>query len=238
MLSKKHKSNAPIAYDDGDHKLVYYLDNKKGDGVEHMVAKGKFIPWFYKDTVMYISGRRGSGKSTYCNDYMQAFSQTSDGPIYYITRFEYDPSVDLPDRGRWVNVKDIDQFRIDDLKGSLLVFDDINDAYLTKKQETAIAKLIQDVLENSRHFNISTLITSHMISNYKATRIILNECSGLVVYPEFSNQHQIKYALDKYFGLSKGQINQIYDLKGSRWVQIESVYPKYILTQHECYIYK
>jgi energy-coupling factor transporter ATP-binding protein EcfA2 len=236
MLSKIHKSNAkPVAFDTGDEQLVFY---SKSYGNKQLDAVKEFNPWWFGDALVYVCGRRGSGKSTYCNQYIKSYTEATDGKVFFVSRFEDDPSIDLPERSMRIPISSLGDFPISDLQDSLIVFDDIHNAGLSPAEQKYLQSYILDVMENSRHFNLSCLITSHMVTNYSKTRAILNECSALVVFPSYSNNYQIERALKLYFGLSKIQIAKIMAIENSRWVQVQTIQPKFILTQKEIYTYE
>jgi len=233
MFSKKLKNDDksyPIAYDDGDKKLVYYNTDK---GEPHLKAVGNFRPWFWGDAVIYVCGRRGSGKSTYCNEYIKSYVSATDGKVFFVSRFQDDPSITLPERSMRLDITDLECVELEELSNSLIVFDDIHNSSYSRQEVNYLQKFILDVIQNSRHFDLSCLITSHMISNYQKTRDILSELSALVIFPQYSTGYQIERALRVYIGLSKKQIHDIFELSGSRWVHIQVIGQKFILTQKE-----
>lgn len=230
------KYTKPLAYDTGDNEIVYWTDK---DGVESYDAVGEFEPQYFGDAVVYVVGRRGSGKSTYCSAYLNSYYLQTMNKVFYVSRFQTDPSVELPERGLNIGIDDLPELTIEDLSNSLIVFDDIHSASLSKKEADYLHKFIIDTIENSRHFGISCLVTSHLATNYSKTRPILNEASSVVVYPEFSNAYQIIRMLSTYFDFSKPQIDHLFELgKKSRWVQVQTTNPKFILTSERIEIYK
>jgi hypothetical protein len=235
MLSiEKTPNSKPVAIEKKNNQLIYY---KKNENHSRLETQTEYEPWFFGDALVYVCGRRGSGKSTYCNIYIKNYVEATDGRVFLISRFEVDPSINLPERGMFIPIAQIENISMEDMKDSLIVFDDIHSAQLTPQQTKKLHSFILDVMENSRHFNLSSLITSHMITNYSKTRAILNECSAIVIFPAFSNNYQIERALKVYFGLTNEQISKIMNVKNSRWVQVQTVQPKFILSQKEIYTY-
>ena len=234
MFSKQSNSSSdrPVALDSGDQKLVYY---SKNHGVQRLQAIGKFEPFYWGDAVVYICGRRGSGKSTYANLYIKNYVKATDKRVFFMSRFEEDPSVQLPERSMRLSLEDIDEYDFHDMNDSLIVIDDINNAQLTPKQIKSVKRFIGDVIENSRHINTSIVMTSHLCSSYSSTRSILNEASSIVVYPQFSNQYFIEQCLTRYYGLKKDSINHILTITNSRWININTIEPKFILTEKEIF---
>ena len=243
MLSRSQNSESiPIAFDTDEklpdsQKLIFFHSEMENSN-EHIIAKDQFQPWFWGDTISYICAKRGAGKSTYCNEYITSYVKATDGRVFLVSRFESDPSLQLPERGLQLSIDELMGLEMSDLENSLIVFDDIHNVNYSKKETSFLESFILDLIENSRHFSLSALITSHLITKYAKTRAILNECSSLVIFPQYSNKHQIDYALKQYFGFDNQQIKQIYQLKQSRWVQIQTTIPKFILTQHEIFIYE
>lgn len=234
-LSKKRlRKSIPICIDKDDGEIVYYTESKNTDRME---SKKGFEPYHYGDSVIYVSARRGAGKSTFCNMYIHNYVKATDGRVFLISRLRSDPSIKLPERGMRIPIKDLYLVEMRDMKDSLVVFDDISDAKLTKKEATYLNMFIIDIIENSRHFNVSVIITSHMMADYQKTRPYLYESSAVVIYPQFSNLSQIEKVMKNYYSLSDRQIDEIFNCV-SRWVYISTIAPKYVLSQNEVYTYK
>lgn len=252
MLSyKQTKNSRPIAINKENNELIYINKNTCSDEKR---LNGKFEPFYpLNDQLIYIVGRRGCGKSTFCNTYIKNYVEATDGRVFIISRFNSDPSINLPPRAMFVPLNELNDVNIEDFKNSLLVFDDIHNSSLTAAQTKKIHSFVLDVMENSRHHNVSALITSHMATNYSKTREILNESNAIVVYPEYSNPYQIERALKVYYGLSNDLIKYIMNtgsrwiyvnknqknimFAGSRWVYINTTKPKYIMTENEIFTY-
>jgi hypothetical protein len=194
------------------------------------------VPWFTGDSVIYVSARRGAGKSTFCSKYMKVYSLVTNGRVFLISRLANDPSIKLQKNGMRIPIKNLDGITLEDLSDSLLVFDDIEDAKLSKNEKNRLYSFIIDAIENSRHFNISIMITSHMISNYAKTRPFLYESNAIVVFPKFSNASQISRALQTYYSFNKSQIEKVFNSE-SRWVMIYTVGCKVVISEHDIYCY-
>ena len=213
------------------------------DRVKHtlssLVSKKGFEPFHPAngDRVYFIAAARGSGKSTWCNTYIKNYVESTDGRVFFISRFESDPSIQLPERGMRISIPDLMTLNLSDLHDSLLVFDDINDSHFSTKERAFLQNYIIDCIENSRHYNTSCLISSHQVSNYSRTRHILAEMSGLVVFPQHSTAFQVERGLRYYLGLSKQQTAEIME-NPDRWVLVQSRKPKYVMSQHRLYEYK
>ncbi len=187
--------------------------------------------------IKYVCGPEGVGKSTYLRGYMKYYKEVyPKRDIFLFSRLPSDKAIDYLkpkrvkiDESLYENPIDI----IEELPhGRLIVFDDI-DTVRDKKISAAISKLKNDILEVGRHNNIDTLISSHLINgnNRNDTRQILNSAHSLTVFPKGGNSYQINYALSKYFGLTKPQIEKIMKLP-SHWATINKKYPPYVLHEN------
>jgi hypothetical protein len=241
MLTKEKCGNesVPITIELPSNKLIWYTPTSDDPlvGVKSFTTNDSFEPWHWSDAVIYVCGRRGSGKSYYVNLYLKNYYQYTSNRVFYFSRFEQDPSINLPDRSMWIQVKDIESCDLNDMKNSLMIFDDINDSRLTLKDQKNLQKFILDTIENSRKFGISCILTSHMIYGTKFSQTILSEMSSLVVFPQFSNKYQIERALSYYMKMTKEQIETLKNTQ-DRWVQIEVNNPQFVLSEHELYLYQ
>ena len=104
-----------------------------------------------------------------------------------------------------------------------------------KKLLNEVNELKNDLLETGRHENVYVVITSHIINKYRETKIVLNECTSLTIYPKSGSSYQIKYVLSHYFGLDSKQIDKILNLP-SRWVTVFKSYPMCVLYSKGCYL--
>jgi hypothetical protein len=197
------------------------------------------LPRFNKTERCFIAGQTECGKTFYCRKYLEQLRKVfPDKKIYVFSDVEHDDEIDC--------LKNIVRFKLDDellnkdpirpekFKDSICVFDDVDSI-----QNPALLKYIQalrdSLLRRGRHEDISCLITSHLLTNYKDTRIILNECNSLTVFCRSGSSHGIKYLLNKYVGLDKKQIQKAMDLP-SRWITIHKNHPQYILYEKGAYL--
>lgn len=196
-----------------------------------------------KRQVSYIAGPAGSGKSTMAVKMIKRFLKVHpDKPFYLFSRSSYkdDPAFN----GMRVNQIMIDESLIkqpiDITKelpgGAIVLFDDVN-TILDDKVKKAVEKLMNDIMEVGRKFEVWIVITSHLVipSEKKFARTVMNEAQTLTVFPKSGSAQQITYALKQYFGLTKQQIEKIIQLP-SRWVQISKSYPMYVVYEHGVYI--
>jgi hypothetical protein len=183
------------------------------------------LPEFKKTFRYYICGPAGSGKSYYIGRLLKNMRKVCPKKkIYIFSDVNEDPELD--------SIGNIIRFKLDDdlvdkkpinpeiLADSVCVFDDI-DSIQNPKLLQVIEKLRDSLLRTGRHYGegISVIVSNHLMTNYKSTRIILNECNAITFFPKSGATDAIKYTLKKYVGMSKNDINKIFDLP-SRWVTV------------------
>ncbi len=185
----------------------------------------------------YACAASGGGKSTFVANYAAEYKKLfPKNDVFIFSRLESDDVLDKlkPKRIR-IDDELVDKpIQPDELDKSLVIFDD-TDTIREKNIRNAIISLKNDLLETGRHQNIYIMITSHLMNNYKETRIVLNESHFIVIFPNASSTYSIKYCLEKYYGLGKKDIEKVLKLK-SRWIMIFRNFPRYVLSEHQCYI--
>lgn len=243
-----YNKGKPIArFISGKNKGVKTLnisekENKDNIGVD-VYFRDELIPVpdITKRQILYIAGPSGAGKTTMISHYIDTFKKVfKNTPIIIFSRKKSDPALD--NKNIWWFP--IDERIIEDpiditqeIKGgALIIFDDcatIQDDKLRK----SVSKLMADILEVGRQYNIYCIITSHLINpnERKDGRIIFNELDNLVIFPKSGNKYQMNYALNKYFGFDKKIIERILNLN-SRWVLINKTYPNYCLYENGAFI--
>lgn len=187
---------------------------------------------------LYIAGPSGSGKSTYAANYLREYKKAyPDNPIVLFSRKPEDDVLDQLDPIRikldFENMID-NPLTLDDLKDTACIFDDI-DTISNKEIKEAVQSLRDDILEVGRSYHITCISTSHLLTNYKATRTLLNEATSITFFPKSGSSHGIKYCLKQYCGVNdKAQLKKILNLP-SRWVTIQKTYPMYCLYSFGAY---
>jgi hypothetical protein len=189
--------------------------------------------------ILYITGQSGSGKSfytaQYCIQYKAIYPKRN---IYLFSALTDDKgSLDLVKGIKRVKLDNDfindDDITIDELKESLVIFDDVDN--LSKSLKSKIWTLMNSILQTGRHTKTSAIITYHLPSNSHETRLILNECHSITFFPATMGGAKLKYLLDAYLGLDKNEIRRIKAIK-SRWITVFKTYPKVILSQYEAFI--
>ena len=110
----------------------------------------------------------------------------------------------------------------------MVIFDDYDT--FTGDAEKVITKLIDDLATMGRHTNTTMLCLSHYLTQYKKTRLILNEATHIVVYPQATSYHALLYLLKNYVGVDEEDIKQLRK-SGSRWLCFGKNFPQYVITQ-------
>jgi energy-coupling factor transporter ATP-binding protein EcfA2 len=181
-----------------------------------------------------ICGASGSGKSTYCKNYIIEYNKAyKNRPVYLLSNLDKDETLD--------SLKIISRIKIDeqllkdpltvkDFKDCLVIFDDV-EIIPNKFIKRAVYQLLDEIIMTGRHFNISCLMVSHAGTGNEVKRI-LQECHFFVYFPWGQN---LKYTLEKYLGLDNKQIRQIKATK-SRWACVFKNYPQAVLTEKHLFL--
>ena len=189
---------------------------------------------------MYIAGPTGSGKSHYIGALLQQLRRVHrNKPIIIFSDVGKDPALDkLGNVTRFTIDEELlesgKQIDVQKLADSIVIFDDI-DSINPKPLREYIEKFRDALLRRGRHENITTICTSHLLTNRNETRVVLNECSHVTVFPRAGAAHAIQYLLDHYVGLDKHQIQRIKKLP-SRWVTIHTHAPQHVIHQRGIYL--
>lgn len=208
------------------------------------LAEGYFTPLPDENVrrVVLICGPAGSGKSTYAGEWIRNYSKLfPENQIFGFSRGNLvsDPAFQGLSITQIPVSEDIVMNPIDICnelsEGSLVLFDDCT--FQNPKFQKAMHDLMIQIMEIGRKLEITCVIINHLIiDNCKAfSRVLLNECTSLTVFPKSSSTQQIRYSLKTYWGFNNKQIDQFL-ATDSRWCTFMKEYPGCILTQYECYI--
>ena len=195
------------------------------------------LPQKYSERI-YIAAPSGSGKSTFIGEYLKQLRILyPQRKIYIFSRVENDKPLDRFKNLERVNLTKFatEEHEVEDFKGGILIFDDI-DTILDKAIVSRLRNFRNDVLEVGRHFKITCISTSHLITNFHATRTLINEAQSVVVFPKGGSFGQIRGFLERYLGFDKKLIQQIKDMP-TRWLFIHKEYPQYIIYQKGAIIF-
>ena len=187
------------------------------------------LPQKYSERI-YVPAPSGSGKSTFIGEYLKQLRIIyPKRKIVIFSRVDKDEPLD-----RFKNLERIDLTsfaadppNVESFEGNILIFDDI-DTILNKQIVKILRHFRDDVLEVGRHYKITCISTSHIITNFLATRTLINEAQAVVVFPKGGSFGQIRGFLDRYMGFDKELIEVIRTLP-TRWLYIHKEYPQYII---------
>lgn len=211
------------------------------DKARHRVyeAADKLQPCPRLDTreCLYVAGKSGSGKSTYTAAYARAYMTFfPKNRVILFSRVSEDPALDPLDPIR-VSLDDPEILQIcttEFLANSLCIFDDCDT--LPKAQRARIDELKEDILQTGRHHAIYIVITSHNITDFHKTRLVLNECTSITVFPKKGSHDQIQHALHKYMGVPMPVIKKILRLQ-SHWITVGNHAPQFVFHEHGAFFF-
>jgi len=195
-----------------------------------------------KRKVWYIAGACGCGKSytakTIANNYIKLYPNR---PIYVVSKLEEDETLDsINGNIQRLNYRDFEDNPpdINEFYDCLIIFDDF-DTISPKKVLDRVLTFIDDISIMGRKHkddqgNISMVVISHYLTNYKKTRLILNECDFLTLFPQATSTHALNYVLKNYVGMDKNDVKKLKQL--GRWIMIHKMYPQYVLSQQNAYL--
>lgn len=225
---------------DGELKYTYNKIQNKGDLGSHFKINDGLLKIYPTEDPkqidsVYVTGPAGSGKSYFCSEFIEEYKKRY--PKRPIILFSNKPEDEILDQWNPMRIPlnknlVIDPIELEELEESLVVFDDI-DQITDKDIQNAVWKLRDQILEVGRAKQISTCIVAHQITNYKQSRVCLNECSYVVMFCKSGARHGINYFLKKYAGLDKKTVAEIMNLP-SRWVVLKKTYPMCVIYQTGC----
>jgi len=241
MLSfYSQKGSKPIAVN--KEQLLYISDDEKLD--KNSVTSDEDLcmlpPVDKHREIIYVCGPSGSGKSTITAEYVSNYSKLHPKhDIFLFSMVADDPAFEkLKKKIHRIQITDnlLEQpVELSELNNTLVVFDDV-DGIPDKKLYNAVTNLVLRIAEHGRHNNITMILISHLVNgvDMKKTRVIMNECSRIVLFPKAMNRHQLDYFLKKYIGMHQKDIDEFNRIK-SRAVIIGKNYPRYVLYKTGAY---
>ena len=182
----------------------------------------------------FITGPSGSGKSTYIYNYLVEYKKLKKkNEIYLFSILDSDESLDAIKPLRIRIDDNLQDFDINNFKDSMVIFDD-TDVISNKVHKSYVNAIRDKILQIGRHSNIDCLITSH-IPTGQDLKMVLNECSSIVYFPQSGQVRQINYMLINYVGIDLKTIELIKSLN-SRWCCIFKNYPQIALTEKNIFL--
>lgn len=183
-----------------------------------------------KREVWYIAGASGSGKSYIAKGLGEYYQKLfPDRSVYLISKLEEDSGTldKMKPAAKRINIQSLidDYPDLDEFKNCMVIFDDYDT--FTGPAEKVVHKLIDDLATMGRHTNTTMLCLSHYLTNYKKTRLLLNEATHIVVYPMATSYHALSYLLKTHIGMGKEDLRDIRKL--GRWVCVYKHFPQFLV---------
>ena len=192
-----------------------------------------------RDVIM-VGGKSGSGKSHTAKNFAQRYHILwPERPIYLISYLRKD---DTLDQLKFLKRMDATQdfFNgppdLDHFKDSLTIFDDIEGF---QRENPELHDMLQQTIDmiatTGRHNSASLLVASHLLTDYKRTRLFLGEAHKFVLFPNGCSMKQMTNLLGLYGGCDTDELRRIRKLP-SRWVALCTTFPSLVLYESGCYL--
>lgn len=182
----------------------------------------------------YIAGQSGSGKSYIAKGLAEHYHKLwPDREVYLVSKLEQDDTLDACKFIKRIKIQSfVDDYPdLEEFRNCFIIFDDYDT--LSGDSGKVVAKIIDDLGIQGRHTVTQMACLSHYLTNYKATRLILSETTHIVVYPQSTAYHPLKYLLKNYVGVDEEDIKR-HRKNGSRWLLYGKGHPSYMLSQKDC----
>jgi len=196
--------------------------------------KGTFelCPQYQRDReCILISGPSGSGKTYFAKEYLRKYNKLfPDNLIVLIGNKDFEDFDDIDYLKYPLDEKDVMQLQVNDFEDSIIVFDDVENISHIKKIQERIIAFMEETLNVGRTMHISMIIVSHILMNYKFSKLTILECNRVVMFPNSGVRFQYINFLTKYIGLTKKQIEKVLKTR-SRWLCIDKECPLTVMTK-------
>ena len=192
-----------------------------------------------RDVIM-VGGKSGSGKSHTARNFATRYHMLwPRRPIHLVSYLKQDDTLDA-----LKFLKRLDpavEFRdgppgLDFFNDSLTIFDDI-EGFQRDDPEThdMLQQTIDMIATTGRHNSSSLLVASHLLTDYKRTRLFLGEAQKFVLFPNGCSMKQMTNLLGLYGGCDTDELRRIRRLP-SRWVALCTTFPSLVLYESGCYL--
>jgi gluconate kinase len=189
-----------------------------------------------RDVIM-VGGKSGSGKSHIARNFAIRYHELyPKRKIYLISYLDEDLTLDsVGNILKRINAEKFDdeetEYDIKDFKESLVIVDDVEGYERTnKKIFNGIQSVIDMVATMGRHIASSIVVCSHLLTDYKRTRLFLGEAQQFVTFMHGASRKQIFGLLGGYAGLDDEEINELRKVN-SRWICTRTQFP--VVALHE-----
>lgn len=178
--------------------------------------------------VFYIAGASGSGKSYIAKGIAECYKKLfPDRECYLVSKLGEDSTLDKLKFLKRLNIQSfVDEYPddLEEFRDCLIIFDDYDT--FTGAPDKVIHKLIDDLATMGRHTNTTMLCLSHYLTNYKKTRLLLNEATHIIVYPMATSFAALCYLLKAHVGMTKDDCRDL--KKMGRWVCVFKQFPQWL----------
>jgi hypothetical protein len=185
-----------------------------------------------KRDIFYVCGASGSGKSYFAKGIAECYRKLHPSrEVYLISQLEADDTLDsLKPPLKRINYKTFkDDFpALEEFKDCLVLFDDYDT--IPEPFGKLVQQLIDEIAIQGRHYNTSMMCMSHYLTNFKKTRLIQNETTHFVVYPQATSFQALEHLLSTRVGMTGKEIRDLKKL--GRWVCIYKNYPQWMVSAH------
>lgn len=190
-----------------------------------------------KREVWYIAGASGSGKSYKAKELGEYYAKLYPArSVYLISKLSEDSGTldKMTPKPKRINIQSLidDYPDLEEFRDCMVIFDDYDT--FTGPAEKVVHKLIDDLATMGRHTNTTMLCLSHYLTNYKKTRLLLNEATHIIVYPMATSYHALSYLLKTHIGMTKDDVKDL--KKMGRWVCIYKHYPQWLVASNHARI--
>lgn len=181
---------------------------------------------------IYITGKSGTGKSTWIAMYIKMFKRMyPKACIYLFSSKTSDKTLDpLPIKRVPMTMEQVAKpYTLDQMcefsKPSLVIFDDI-ETYPDNKITKEAMRLRDEVITNGRSKGLFCLYVNHDPCEYKATKKQIFEANGLVILPQRGGKGDYDYLLEKKLKMKHDLVQRITVDLDSNWVYIRKDAPE------------
>lgn len=250
-INKKNSQDVgdPIAVVHGgkgqlDGQLVFIDQNEENDEKLDAPPGYKFAiePTHTEGArdVIMVGGKSGSGKSHVARNFaIRYHALHPNRRINFISYLEEDPTIDsIGDVMRRINPESLVENTptIHSFEETLTIVDDVEGYERTNKEiHNKIQAVIDMIATMGRHNSSSILVCSHLLTDYKRTRLFLGEANHFVVFAHGASQNQLYNLLCRYSGLDKSDVDSLRNLR-SRWVCVRTIFPLTVIHENGVYV--
>lgn len=217
---KKYRINLDHTSDEGEPIKKY---NK---GRLQLIPNGK------SREVHLVTGPSGSGKSYWASNYIKEYKKKfPKNEVYLISPKDEDESLDRLNVHRlklspkyWL---DGNNPTLEEFEDSLVIFDDC-EAIGDKNIYNAVNTFKDQILLQGRSLNISIIVITHLLMNYKESRVQNSECHTLTFFPSAGSNYHLKTYMMKHVGIPRQKCEELLAIP-SRHVTLHRCFPTWVM---------